>query len=562
MGWEPTLYSLLAFGAAGISLTVATQIWDQRSERGAGLFIGLLLAAAGWSAMYGVQLGFSTEAGQLLWQRLGVAIGGTIPALWLLFACTYASRDQWLTRRVRGFLVAEPVAFALLALTNPVHEDVWTDLDLTETAVGPVLAQSFGPAMYVHLVVGYLLITAGLGVLFYVFLRNPTIYRTQTALLMLGALVPMSANIVFVVGFSRESVSALDPTPFTFVVTGVLVGLAFFRFDLLTRAPVARQHVLDEMGDGLLVLDTDGEVADANAVARQLLDADSLVGRPVEEVVEGGETGAATLEELHGRTLTHTVDDSKQAYDVQCAELTDASSEEIGHVVSFRNVTDRNRYEQRLEVTQRVLRHNLRNDVSVIRSHAERLAQNGHHPGAEQIVDTTDDLIDLSEKTRLITRIEGREEMGRVPVDVRERLEEFCTRFREEHPDVTLDCDLPASFAASVQDPLLFDIPVENLIENAIVHNDSDDRQVRVSARHVDDAVYVRIEDNGPEIPEMEHSVLESGSETPLQHGSSIGLWLAYWSVRTAGGTIEFETGDDGNVVTLEFPAAEQMVIA
>jgi signal transduction histidine kinase len=560
MAWQPTLYSFLAFGAAGVSLAVAVRIYGRRDERGAVLFIGLLLAAAGWSAMYAVQLGFPGEGVQQFWQRLGVAVGGSIPTVWLLFAVTYSGRAGWLTRPVEAALLAEPVGFALLTLTDPVHDLVWRELDLVDTAVGPALEPTFGPAMYGHLAWSYLAITAGLGVLFYVFLRNPTVYRKQTVLLMFGAIVPMSANMVFVSGLSWGPFPALDPTPFTFVVTGVLVGTAFFRFDLLTRAPVARRHVLNEMGDGMLVLDTDGEVVEANRVARQALGVDSPVGRPVTALFEGGASEGPGW--LDGRTLTTTVGDSRQAYDLQCAELTDSAGEALGHVVSLRKVTDRNRYEQRLEVTQRVLRHNLRNDMSVIRAHAEQLAQNGGCPEAERIVDTTEELMNLSEKSRLITRIERRENASTVPVDVRERLLALCDRFAADHPDASVDRELPPECTAALQDPALFEIPLENVIENAIVHNDRAEPHVRVSARQADGVVCVQVEDNGPEIPETEFAVLESGSESSLHHGSSIGLWLAYWSVRTAGGSISFETGPDGNVVTLEFPVAERATLA
>ena len=562
MLWEPVPHSLLALGAAAISLAVATQICGHRDERGGVLFIGLLLAAAGWSAAYGIQLGLSTAVGQSLFHRVGVAVGGTIPALWLLFALTYSGRGELLTRRVLVAVAVEPVVFAALTLTNPTHDLIWRELELTETSAGTALEPTFGTGMYAHVVVAYVCIVAGLAVLFYVFLQNPTVYRTQTALLMLGALVPLSANIAFFAGLSWGPFPALDPTPFTFVVTGVLVGLAFFRFDLLTRAPVARQHVLNEMGDGVLVLDSNGEVVEANSVTRQLLETENLVGRAVTDLFEDNESGGAPLDALDGQTLAATVDSSKQTYDVRCAELTDISGESIGDVVSFRNVTGRNRYEQRLEVAQRVLRHNLRNDVSVIQAHAERITRNGHCPDAEQILDTTEELIRLSEKSRLITRIEGPDGRGAVRVDISERLHDCCCRFAEEYPDVAIDCDTPPTLQASVSDPELFDIPVENIVENAVVHSDSDEPHVRVTARQVDASVRVRVEDSGPEIPEMELSALESGSESPLQHGSSIGLWLAYWGVRTAGGTIEFEASDEGNVVTLNFPAAEQAMVA
>jgi hypothetical protein len=76
MAWKPTLYFFLAFGAAGSSLTVAVRIYGHRDERGAVLFIGLLLAVAGWSAICAIQLGFPGEGVQQFWQRPGVAAGG------------------------------------------------------------------------------------------------------------------------------------------------------------------------------------------------------------------------------------------------------------------------------------------------------------------------------------------------------------------------------------------------------------------------------------------------------------------------------------------------------
>jgi hypothetical protein len=99
-------------------------------------------------------------------------------------------------------LLAESVGFALFTPTNLVHGLVWRDPDLVDTAVGPALEPAFGPAMYGHLAWSYLAIAAGLGVLSYLFLRYPTVYRKQTVLLIFGAIVPVSANMAFVSGLS------------------------------------------------------------------------------------------------------------------------------------------------------------------------------------------------------------------------------------------------------------------------------------------------------------------------------------------------------------------------
>ncbi|MDZ7731370.1 MAG: ATP-binding protein [Natrialbaceae archaeon] len=65
------------------------------------------------------------------------------------------------------------------------------------------------------------------------------------------------------------------------------------------------------------------------------------------------------------------------------------------------------------------------------------------------------------------------------------------------------------------------------------------------------------IVDNGPGIPDHELAVLDEGEETPLQHGSGLGLWLVYWLVDKSNGSLEFETGEDGTSVTCLLPAAD-----
>lgn len=66
--------------------------------------------------------------------------------------------------------------------------------------------------------------------------------------------------------------------------------------------------------------------------------------------------------------------------------------------------------------------------------------------------------------------------------------------------------------------------------------------------------VEVGVADDGPGIPDHERAVLEDGRETPLEHGSGLGLWIVVWK---SGGAVEFEPNDpEGTVVTSRFDAA------
>ncbi|MFB6242552.1 MAG: histidine kinase N-terminal 7TM domain-containing protein, partial [Halobaculum sp.] len=121
MLWTPTPYTVVGVVAAVTSGGVAAVAVRHDSKPYAETFVALMIALAAWSLVYGVQLGFTESTFQLVWQRSALAVGGTIPTLWFVFAVQYAGVDEWLTSRRLRLLAAEPAAFALLTLTNHLH---------------------------------------------------------------------------------------------------------------------------------------------------------------------------------------------------------------------------------------------------------------------------------------------------------------------------------------------------------------------------------------------------------------------------------------------------------
>ncbi|MFB6196748.1 MAG: histidine kinase N-terminal 7TM domain-containing protein, partial [Halobacteriaceae archaeon] len=172
---------------------------------------------------------------QLFWQQVGLAIGGTIPTVWFLFTLQYAGRGGWLTPVKRAGLAIDPLLFALLSLTNPVHELIWTTATLIPTQGGPVLQLTFAIGYYIHIMYAYLIVVSGLGLLLFMFERTAPVYQRQTGFLILGALPPFAANIAYTLRVSWGPLPAVDPTPFVFVLTGLVWALGLYQFDLLER---------------------------------------------------------------------------------------------------------------------------------------------------------------------------------------------------------------------------------------------------------------------------------------------------------------------------------------
>jgi signal transduction histidine kinase len=222
--------------------------------------------------------------------------------------------------------------------------------------------------------------------------------------------------------------------------------------------------------------------------------------------------------------------------------------------------------QQRLEVLYRLLRHNLRNGMSVINTHAELVADQADDPllaeAAGAIVDASDDLSDLSWKARQLEQALDTAEAAAEPLDLAGVTADVVGQLRERYPEV--DIELSGADEARVLAVPSLQFAVENLVENACEHNDSADPEVSVTVGAAGTAgnghrtVELAVADNGPGIPEQDRVAIEEGRETDLEHGSGLGLWIVYWIVDSSGGELRFEENDPrGSVVRLRLDPPE-----
>ena len=210
---------------------------------------------------------------------------------------------------------------------------------------------------------------------------------------------------------------------------------------------------------------------------------------------------------------------------------------------------------QQLQVLSRVFRHNVRNDLNIIQGYADllddRVDDDRSQEFLQTIRETTDDVVEISEKLRVIEETSAAPPTGRV--NLADSVRNAATDV--DRADVSLTIDAPAE--AWVRADASIKYPIREVFENAVTHNDESVRRVDAHVTENGTTACLEVRDNGPGIPDDEQAVLRAEEETPLSHASSIGLWLVKWMCETQGGTVGFETSDDGTTVRLRFDAAE-----
>lgn len=555
-----TLANLGLLAVLAVTLAVGYAAWENRPRRGAKTLAGFMLAVAILEVTHllvhvaGPLLGagfggsVASVADRLRW--VGIA---SIGFLWFAFVLAYTGREHLVTRRTVAGLLAWPAAVNVLiwlpVLAGLVGVDVGLDV------YGSLRAQE-GAVYWITVVVAYGLIAVGTAMVAAYIYRTNRLYRRQGAAVLVGLAAAWTGSIVAV--FQLFGDFHLHSLQTGFAVLGVAFFWAVFRGGLTDIVPVAQSTVLGELTAGVLVLDVEDRVVDANPMARRLVGADgSLLARDVDDVLADAPALRESIGERDGRTEEVAVrtDVGRRVLSVDITPLTE-HGRRVGTAVVMYDITELKRNEQDLELMKRVfgrvLRHNVRNDLSVVEGLAEHLVESLEEEpreSARKIRDVSRSLVETAEKARFVEHAVEVDSPGR-NVDVAAVVRELAGDLADSYPDVDVRTDLPAE--TWVYAHVALELALENVLENAAEHNDGNEPWVAVSIEEGPDRVRVQVEDNGPGIHDHEVAAVQEGTERDLEHGSGIGLHLANWVTTQAGGGLAFERTEAGTRVTLE----------
>jgi signal transduction histidine kinase len=491
--------------------------------------------------------------------RYGLEVLALIGLHWLGvpflgFALEYTGRSSLVSSWYFRVQFAFPLAATVLLPFNRSLGLFWTGFE-QETAFGVVGATyTTEPLLFVTVLGG--LVSASIGVLLLVetFLDYGPLYRTEAIAVGLSALPPTVG--IFAWLFQFGPVPALNPTVFLFIPHVLLDAYAFgwsdmFEFHPATRR-AAERSALDDLPSPVVVVDNRGRIVEVNDRAREtLLDGDSPVTTPVEDVL-GVDVSLTDDQRLsvqrHGR---------QREYRLRPAPLTDSGDNPVGYTLVFEDVTEEVRRKQRLEVLNRVIRHNLRNDMTVVKGNIG-VAREFDNPAAvddalETAAETADKLIETSEKARGVTEVLQPAADAATTVDVYEKCASIAEGARERFPAATVTVD--GETAAHVEtNPRVFETVVQNLVENGTRHGGETPTVSITVEQRTPTLVCVSVADDGPGISDAELESIRAGEETALEHGSGLGLWVVTWGAELLGREVTFETGEDGTTATVCIP--------
>jgi len=335
---------------------------------------------------------------------------------------------------------------------------------------------------------------------------------------------------------------------------------------------VKYETLVETAPDAIFLVDmTTGEILEINSRAEELLGYTQaeLRGEPVRRVHPGEaaeqyerkfrdavDRGSIQFSKLEDGTRVYleSKDGTRVPVDI-CATVVEGSAGPILFGVA-RDITEIVEYETEVEqlagelaVVNRLIRHDIRNDMSVILAWLQQLKPDldaAHHDTLDTLIERSESVVELTDTVKdYVEMLEGDADPQLEPVMLDETVEKEAVATRQAYEAVDLSVHnvpsqpvLANSMLASV---------FRNLFHNAVQHNDKAVPRIDVTGEDRGDTIAVHVSDNGPGIPERQTEALfEKGTKGLDSSGTGIGLFLIGELIETFDGDITVRDSDSG----------------
>jgi diguanylate cyclase (GGDEF)-like protein/PAS domain S-box-containing protein len=283
-----TLYACVAVLSAVVTLVA----WQHRAARGATSVALMMLGITIWSACYAVVWATLSRGPQIFWGRVTGLGSWMVPLGFLTLAFDVAGMERWRTPTRIGLIAIGSLLIDNVEWVNP--GGFFPETFLAHQ-IGSFTHYAVVPSLLYWMFVAYALVLIGAAavILLRVSLRSRGSARVQAILLLAGGVGPTLAGLITQSG---PIPADLDLAPLAFLITGAVWLWAIVRGALLDVLPLARDALVEQMADGVVVFNGGDQAVDVNPAALTMLKtlAHEVIGMPA-EVILGVVKGAADV---------------------------------------------------------------------------------------------------------------------------------------------------------------------------------------------------------------------------------------------------------------------------
>ncbi len=334
------LFLLLLIGGL---IGVATFLFLFRFRKTPGVKYWLIwqLATSIWAFTYAFEFAATDIATKIMWSKFSYFGIMYSTVSFLFFSLKFSSQNRFFDKRYIWGLFSLATVFLISPFTNDIHHLHWISYSINPET--NATSYVYGPFFWLIFVFSYLTLIVGIVNIAVLFFRLSAYYKKQIVLLFVASLLPLIGNLIYV--FQINPLPGFDWTPFTFLLTGILIAINISQFKMFDLVPFGRNKLFETLPDAILIFDIAGRIADLNPAMKELIELDDkvLVGKRVEEVFPKWKKIIMEINESGDfqTIISHYVKGKIRYFDLQALSLYDHRKQTNGKLAILKDVTHR-----------------------------------------------------------------------------------------------------------------------------------------------------------------------------------------------------------------------------
>lgn len=370
--WNPIV---AVHGINSLLILPALALAWRRRRLPSGLQVAQLMVAILLWVFFAFLEAWAVDPGRkTLWasfRYLGVAF---TPLAYFRLSQEFGSERMARLKEAMVVLGGSELLVCLLAFTNESHHLLWTGYRIGRYGQ---MIHSHGPAYAGVLFLNYsLFLAASLRMVRAIF-QFPHHYWRMGSLLLLAIAVPFVFSLAYTLKLSPPGI---DPTPMGLSFTGLALAFGLLRRQLLDITPIARELLVEQMREGILVFDAAGRLVDYNGAAGAILGRILAIGELAQRLGPPWDRLALLFASDRDASLELSPQPGSW-FEARVSRIQVVASAALGHMVFLYDIAARKEMESRLELlaTRDSLTGlpNRRHFLDVLRRELSRCAREG-----------------------------------------------------------------------------------------------------------------------------------------------------------------------------------------
>ena len=304
-----------------------------------------------WLFSNGMELLYLGINSKIFWNQISSIGIVTVAMSFFIFSMQYTGSKFWLRFKNILYVLIFPAIYLIFEATNKFHGLIISKYELTSINNYVFMTKEHGLVFWIWTVYAYIFIIISYYYIIRMIFFSIRFYRWRALFLLIISIVPIIANIIYLSGFSPFSY--LDATPLILSISILVMILGIIKLKLGDIIPIARDALVENMRDGIIVIDQNNYIIDFNPMAKKLLHAPktNYIGKNINELWPNYGIYIDSIPNLQeafkGIMIRGKV--KKRIYEIRISPFTDYQGRVTSRAILFWDITERQKAEKELK---------------------------------------------------------------------------------------------------------------------------------------------------------------------------------------------------------------------